>query len=217
MRWSAGKVRWAGWVGGALVLIAAAAWWTHRDGGRPVAAGPANWVVGNGVPRGGVVNLHGRPVALARGKSGTVVILMATWCLYCAYLDRYDVPVLARTPGLVIDIVDTDVGGGIAQAGPISPAFGGLDHVGLPETMSQEQRTMATYAHRFGLNAIRNAHLYVATPAAQHVWAPGKFPTLIAVDPAGEVVDVHPGTGDVSWAVGWLTNQLGLVAPGTLG
>ncbi len=145
----------------------------------------------------GIVNLHGRPVALARGKSGTVVIFLATWSLYGAYLDRYSKPVLARTPGMVMDMIDTDVGSGIAHARSLSPAFGGLDQ-GLPGTTSQEERTMTAYAHRFGLNSVRNAPLHGAPAAAPHVGAPRQCPTLIAGDPAGDVLDVHCGPGDWS-------------------
>ncbi len=206
----AAPTRTAWWLAaaGGILLGVLAGWYLSHRATAAASVGPAPWVVGNPMPRGGVVNLAGQHVALARGKQGTVVILMATWCLYCAYLDRYDVPVLAATPGLAIDIVDTDVGGGIAASGPLSPPFGGVDHFGLPETTAQERHTLATYARRFGI--LHDAHFYVALPAAQHAWAPSKFPTLVAVDPSGQVVDVHPGTGDITWATLWLANQLGI-------
>ena len=77
-----------------------------------------------------VDTLTGQSTTLARGSKGTVIMAMASWCLYCAYEDKWALPPLAKTPGVVIDIVDASPQGGIGVPGPQSPAFSGHDGTG---------------------------------------------------------------------------------------
>jgi len=75
--------------------------------------------------------LTGQSGYLVRGTKGTLVVEMASWCLYCGYTDKYIVPVIARMPGVVVDVVDVSTQGGIADPGPASPPFSAHDGRGV--------------------------------------------------------------------------------------
>ncbi len=148
---------------------------------------------------GATVNWHtpletlaGQPTTLARGSKGTIIMAMASWCLYCGYEDKWVLPVLAKTPGVVVDIVDVSPQGGIADPGPQSPAFSGHDGTGGALTVAGMASTMQRYVKAFGTLSASNIHVYVAPTATQTAWNIQSFPSLAFVGANGTVA-VAPG------------------------
>ena len=141
----------------------------------------------------------GHPAYLARGTTATIVVEMATWCLFCGYTDKYDVPLWLKTPGVTVDIVDLSPETGIADPGPKSPAFSG--HDGSPEnaaTTAQMGQTLLAYAKQYG--TLGAAHLYVAPTAVQTTWeSSGTFPTLVFIK-GTTVQSITPGAYTTSQA-----------------
>ncbi|MCY0865153.1 MAG: hypothetical protein OWQ57_09395, partial [Sulfobacillus sp.] len=87
------RVRRTVWIAGllALFVLAGILWQAfHRA---PAASG-------------GLQSLDQKPARLVYGQRATIVMLMATWCKYCAYDDRYVWPALMHTPGVTLDIVN---------------------------------------------------------------------------------------------------------------
>lgn len=169
------------------------------DSGGAAAAGP--FAVGSLAPfTTSVYTLTGHPTTLARGTQGTVVMAMASWCLFCGYDDKWVLPVLAKTPGVTVDIVDVSPQGGIADPGPQSPAFSGHDGQGVPLTVAGMETTMQQYVKTFGTLTAPNIHVYVAPQTTQSSWHIQSFPTLAFIGPSGKVVVAPNGAQTLSQA-----------------
>ena len=140
-----------------------------------------------------VDNLQGYPASLARGRRATIVMAMASWCLYCAYEDKYVIPRLAQTPGVVIDIVDVSSKGGIGDPGPQFPAFTGHDGHGSALNVAGMVQTMAQYTQKFGTLSAPNIHVYAATPATQKAWHVTTYPSMAFIRATGMVASAPPG------------------------
>ena len=131
--------------------------------------------------------LHtGKPSYLDRGSKITVVMLMASWCLYCAYVDRYVWPSILKTPGLHLDIVDVSGLSGIGDPGPQQPAFSGHDNVGHPINVSGMRSVMSQYIHRFHLDQ-SNVSVYLE-PYSQSYFHVQYFPTILLLNAKGQLV-----------------------------
>ncbi|MCY0865272.1 MAG: hypothetical protein OWQ57_10000 [Sulfobacillus sp.] len=180
---------------------------TPTPGGTPAATGP--FVVGHSFPfQAAVETLSGTPTHLAHGSRATIVMAMASWCLFCSYEDKYVLPALAKTPGVAIDIVDVSPQGGIADPGPESPPFSGHDGTGGPLTLTGMEYTMRQYVATYGTLAAPNIHVYVAPPATQTAWNVQAFPTLAFVNAQGRIVVAPPGALTVSQAQSALQQTL---------
>lgn len=140
-----------------------------------------------------VDTLNGHPTTLARGSRGTVVIAMASWCLYCGYEDKWVLPVLAHTPGVTIDVVDVSPRGGIADPGPQTPPFSGHDGSGGPLTTAGMESVMQQYVKAFGTLSAPSIHVYVAPASTRQAWQVTMFPTLAFINHAGRVAVAPPG------------------------
>lgn len=140
-----------------------------------------------------VDTLSGHRTVLARGSKATVIMAMASWCLYCGYEDKWVLPVLAKTPGVAIDIIDVSPQGGIADPGPKSPAFSGHDGTGGALTVSGMETTMRQYKKTFGTLNAPNIHIYIAPSATQQAWNIQSFPTIAWVNAAGRIAQAAPG------------------------
>lgn len=168
------------------------------------------FVVGRSAPWAAPVEtLTGQQTTLAQGSKGTVIMAMASWCLYCGYEDKWVLPVLAKTPGVVIDIVDVSPQGGIADPGPQSPAFSGHDGQGGPLTVAGMESTMQQYKKTFGTLNASNIHLYVAPQSTQSAWNIQSFPTLAFANASGKVVVAPAGAQTISQAQSDLQQALG--------
>lgn len=129
-----------------------------------------------------------KQVAIARGHHLTVVMLMASWCLYCAYEDKYVWPQVIRTdPGMTINIVDVSQYGGIGAPGPQSPPFTGHDNVGPAITVLGMRRTMQQYQARYGLHEPQ-IHVFI-DPTGLTYWNATTFPTLLFINSSGHLVE----------------------------
>ncbi|MCY0897587.1 MAG: hypothetical protein OWU33_01410 [Firmicutes bacterium] len=126
------------------------------------------------------------PAHLVRGSRVTVVMLMASWCLYCAYVDKWVWPTVLKTPGLTLDLVDVSNHSGIGDPGPESPPFSGHDNVGPVVGVRGMAATMRHYVSRFGLTA-SNVHAYV-DPAGLSYWHVEYFPTILIVNSHGQLM-----------------------------
>ncbi len=155
-----------------------------------------------------VRSLTNHPATLARGSRATVVMAMASWCLYCGYEDKWVLPVLAKTPGVVIDVVDVSPHGGIANPGPQSPPFSGHDGTGGPLTTSGMAHTMQQYVHTFGTLNAPNVHVYVAPSTTRRIWAIQQFPTLAFIGSSGQVTVLPAGAQTLPQAQADLTQTL---------
>ena len=129
----------------------------------------------------------GKTVPVIRGRHLTVVMLMASWCLYCAYEDKYVWPQVARSvPGMAIDIIDVSTNGGIGNPGPKSPAFTGSDNPGAHISVTGMRQTMLIYAKQFHLND-PNIHVFV-DPTGISYWHVTVFPTFLFLNAKGQIV-----------------------------
>jgi thiol-disulfide isomerase/thioredoxin len=127
----------------------------------------------------------GKPAVLARGRQETIVMLMASWCLYCAYVDKWVWPTIWKTPGLVLDIVDSTQQSGIGNPGPKYPPFEGKDHIGPIVGIARLRKTMEKYMRKFDLKR-KNVHVYV-DPTAGEYWGIQAFPTILVVNKQGHL------------------------------
>lgn len=174
----------------------------------PTAGGP--FAVGRTVNfHTAVMNLAGQKTTLARGSKGTVIMAMASWCLYCGYEDKWVLPVLAKTPGVTIDIVDVSPQGGIADPGPKSPAFSGHDGTGGPITTATMVSTMNQYKKTFGTLNAANIHIYVAPSATRSTWNIQSTPTLAFVGANGKTAVAPAGAQTISQAQSDLQQAMG--------
>ena len=124
-------------------------------------------------------------VHLARGKRATIIMAMASWCHFCAYEDRWVLPVVIHTPGVAIDIVDVSPFRGIAQPGPKAPAFSGIDGVTHPASVRQMEATMRRYRQRYHLPP--SIHVLIAPSAVQKTWHVPGFPDFWFANAKGHV------------------------------
>ncbi len=147
-----------------------------------------------------VLTLGGHPTTLARGSRGTVVLLMASWCLYCGYEDRWVMPILAQHPGVAVDIVDVSPNGGIANPGPETPAFTGHDGTRQPITVHGMEQTMQQYSRVYHLTRHTDIHVYVAPVATQKTWAVPTFPTMAFVSARGHIAVAPSGAQTLAQA-----------------
>jgi len=152
------------------------------------------WVVGQSAPwNAPLTTLTGQPTHLARGQKGTVVMAMASWCLYCGYEDRWVWPAFAKAhPQWAIDIVDVSPQGGIADPGPQSPPFSGHDGVGGSLSVTGMQAVMRQYVQTYHL-AAPNIHVYVAPLTTQSAWHVASFPSIYVANSQGIVEQSTPG------------------------
>ncbi len=138
-----------------------------------------------------VRTLNGTPAHLARGKRGTIVIAMASWCLFCGYEDKWALPPLMAQPGVVLDVVDVSPLSGIADPGPQSPPFSGHDGSGTAINTKQMEQVMRQYVARFG--TLQHAHVYVATAATRKKWHVTSFPSIAFINAKGLITVNPPG------------------------
>lgn len=124
---------------------------------------------------------------MIRGSKVTVVMLMASWCKYCAYDNRYVWPAISRMGSDVqINMVDVSAHGGIGDPGPINPEFMGKDHFGPPLGITGMRRLMQRYVQQFGINE-GNIHVFV-NPDGMSVWHVTAFPTTLFFDSDGRLL-----------------------------
>lgn len=168
------------------------------------------FTVGTAFPfKTAVETLSGHQTTLAQGPKGTIVMAMASWCLYCGYEDKWVLPQLAKTSGVAIDIVDTSPQGGIANSGPQNPAFSGHDGTGGPLTVAGMESVMTQYKKTYGTLNAANVHLYVAPQTTQSAWNIQSFPTLGFIGSNGKVVVAPAGAQSLSQAQSDLHQALG--------
>jgi hypothetical protein len=114
-------------------------------------------------------------------------MLMASWCLYCAYEDKYVWPQVAQSlPGMAVNLIDVSPQGGIGDPGPSTPAFTGHDNVGPPITVTGMRHTMLTYQRQFRLHE-PNIHIFVDSTGISY-WHVTTFPTFLFVNATGHLV-----------------------------
>ncbi len=154
-----------------------------------------------------VRTLNDQNTTLARGSKGTVIELMASWCLYCGYTDQYALPTIAKTPGVAVDVIDVFPASGIAQPGPESPPFHGQDGKAVTADTAQMATTMQQYKKDYG--GMPGMNLYVAPSATRSLWKPRSIPVLIWISKAGIVTKVSVG--------GLLPNQAQALMQSALG
>ena len=121
------------------------------------------------------------------GSRLTAVMLMASWCLYCAYEDKWVWPtILQTTPGLQLNIVDVSDESGIGVPGSRQPAFTGHDSVGPVVKVAGMELTMRQYIQHFNFH-YPNAHVFVA-PNGGEYWKLSAFPTILFFNRQGRLV-----------------------------
>ncbi len=128
----------------------------------------------------------GHPAYLTRGSRVTVVMLMASWCLYCAYEDRYVWPALIHIPGLQVNLIDVSPMSGIGDPGPKTPPFSGHDNQGHAIGATGMRHTMERYVKKFGLTE-SNVHVFV-DPSGMSYWSLVDFPTIMVLNRQGQLV-----------------------------
>ena len=145
-----------------------------------------------------VRNTQNHADPLVRGPNGTIIMPMASWCLFCGYTDRWTLPQLAKIPGIAVDIVDVSPQGGIANPGPETPPFHGQDGTGGPLTTAEMGRTMTQY--RKAYQGLPGIHVRVAPQTTQALWNVQSYPVLIWVNKQGVVSQITSGGLTVSQA-----------------
>jgi thiol-disulfide isomerase/thioredoxin len=177
------------WIGVSVLAIGAlvVGFWL----GGPKASQSAD---GSGLRHGvGLQNFRAESVAsghilpMVKGRNVTVIMLMASWCKYCAYDDKYVWPIVAaRFPGLQVNIVDVSAHAGIGSPGPRTPAFTGQDNFGRPIDIGSMRALMQIYARRFHLSSA-NVHVFV-NPHGLNLWNVAAFPTILFYDAKGKLL-----------------------------
>lgn len=147
-----------------------------------------------------VQTLQGKSAVLAKGSRGTVVMAMASWCRFCGYEDKWVLPQLVKTSGVIVDIVDVSPQGGIADPGPETPLFSGHDGHGGALTLSGMESIMHQYAATYGILNAPSIHLYIAPSATQTAWNIASFPTLAFLNAQGTVEVAPQGAQTLSQA-----------------
>ncbi len=127
--------------------------------------------------------LDGQNQFLKRGKHATIVVMMASWCKFCAYDDKYVWPTLIKTHGVVVDIIDVSTNGGIGNPGPFSPPFDGADHFGKLINRSGMITVMRQYQVKFHLEEPQ-IYIYV-DPGGLERWPIKYFPTIVFINGKG--------------------------------
>ncbi|PSR23512.1 MAG: hypothetical protein C7B45_02950 [Sulfobacillus acidophilus] len=140
----------------------------------------------------------GRPAYLTRGSRVTVVMLMASWCLYCAYEDRYVWPALIHTPGLQVNLIDVSTISGIGDPGPKTPPFSGHDNQGHAIGAVGMRQTMEKYVKKFHLTE-PNVHVFV-DPSGIKYWSLQDFPTIMVLNRQGQLVKRFNGALTIAQA-----------------
>ncbi|PSR20127.1 MAG: hypothetical protein C7B45_16390 [Sulfobacillus acidophilus] len=138
-----------------------------------------------------VRTLNDHSTTLARGSKGTIVELMASWCLFCGYTDKYALPTISKTPGVAVDVIDVYPATGIANPGPENPPFSGKDGRVVTADTAQMATTMQQYKKDYG--GMPGMNLYVAPSATRALWKPRSIPILIWINKAGIVTKVSVG------------------------
>lgn len=150
--------------------------------------------------------LDGQRRLLIRGKRATIVVLMASWCKFCAYDDKYVWPVLAKTPGVTVNIIDVAPEAGIGNPGPFSPPFSGTDHIGNPVNRQGMIAVMREYQAEFHLTQ-PNVAIYVDRQGLSR-WPIKYFPTVIFINRQGTISKISNGGLQLSQAQGLLQETL---------
>ncbi|MCY0881545.1 MAG: hypothetical protein OWS74_06075 [Firmicutes bacterium] len=133
------------------------------------------------------VTLQGKTENLAMGRQKTLVVLMAPWCRFCAYDDKWVVPQLAKIPGIAIDLVDASDQVGLAKPGPQFPAFSGKDgKISAPVSSGRQRQVMQRYVQTLHL-AHQSLHFYVASRSLQQKWHLKTYPVWLEVGPKGVI------------------------------
>lgn len=160
--------------------------------------------VGKAVPSGALLALSGRQGALRLGRRATVVVFIATWCKYCAYMDKWIVPQISKLHGIQVDVVDISSEGGIADPGPRTPVFSGSDAQKEPLlSLRGMESDLRTYVADYRLNG-SDASFFVAPSSTQTKWRISALPTVVVLNTHGTVSVAHPGAmtiGQLSAAV----------------
>ncbi len=150
--------------------------------------------------------LDGKGHLLMRGKRATIVVMMASWCKFCAYDDKYVWPVLAKTPGVTVDIIDVSPNAGIGNPGPFSPPFSGTDHIGNPINRAGMIAVMREYRTQFHLTQ-PNVAIYVDRQGLAR-WPIKYFPTIVFINRQGVISKISNGGLQLSQAQGLLQESL---------
>lgn len=192
---NSGRSRWWGWVVVGVLAVAALVLGYRSLGptSQNTAKGDPAPIHEPALPQSGFTwqyrayALHsGRPTYFTRGKKVTVVMLMASWCLYCAYVDKYVWPSVIHTPGLDLNLVDVSSNSGIGDPGPQTPAFSGHDNQGPVVGVSGMRSVMNRYVKRFDLTA-SNIQVFVE-PAGLQYWRVQYFPTILFLNAKGQLI-----------------------------
>lgn len=188
------KPGWWVWVVVAVVAVGALVVGYRRIGQTPSKGSGSSAIHEPALPKNGFTWKYqayalksGKPSYLAHGSHVTVVMLMASWCLYCAYVDKYVWPTILNNPGLHLDIVDVSDYNGIGNPGPEQPAFSGKDHVGHKVGVTGMRSVMSQYIKRFHLNRT-NVSVFV-DPTGISYWSVQYFPTILILNSHGQLVE----------------------------
>ena len=191
-----------------LVIVLVIVWigiQAHRNTHKPVAdqAGPP--VTRLSLNLGQTFPWQYKPYALdgqrhpvQRGNRATIVVMMASWCKFCAYDDKYVWPVLAKTPGVTVDIIDVSPNAGIGNPGPFSPPFSGTDHIGNPINRAGMIAVMREYRAQFHLTQ-PNVAVYVDHQGLAR-WPIKYFPTVVFINQKGVISKISNGGLQLSQA-----------------
>lgn len=152
------------------------------------------------------ITLANRVQPLAQGTRATIVVLIASWCKYCAYDDAYVWPLMVRRSGVTVDIVDISRHGGIARPGPISPPFQGQDGSGPLLSTAGLIQVMKQYRNQFPLSD-PHIHIYVK-PGGFSGWYVGSYPTVAFVNRKGIITSMSSGGITMNQANTWLNQAL---------
>ena len=142
--------------------------------------------------------LDGQRQLLRRGKRATIVVMMASWCKFCAYDDKYVWPVLMKTSGVTVDIIDVAPNAGIGNPGPVSPPFSGADHIGKPINRAGMIAVMREYRVDFHLTQ-PNVAIYVDREGLAR-WPITYFPTIVFINRQGVISKISNGALQLSQA-----------------
>jgi hypothetical protein len=158
--------------------------------------------VGDAFPTPQLIDRDGRQQPMAWGSHLTVVLAVAPDSMISSYDVRYVAPVVAQWPGVHVDVIDVEALGGLASAGPRTPAFHGHNVSGEKITTTQ----MVTLMRRFVTTPRLSS--YVAPASLRQAWHVSTVPIWTILNDQHRVLMVIPGGITLSTARQILTRWL---------
>lgn len=153
---------------------------------------------------------HGQTTAVRNDGRPVVLELFATWCPYCAYESKYDLPAIrsfVEGQGARFIAVNATPYVGVAEAGPEGHPEQGQEGSREPAASAKDiQAAVQQYAERFGYDGplYYDPDMKLATRLGLEA-----YPTFVLLDGRGNVLAKHEGLISARDFESWYRQAMG--------